>query len=69
MAKKAAIPYVNSPDRAVNQALAALKENVEIMNGSRPGYGMLPLLAPTATLAQVITAMNRIIDRLNYNGE
>lgn len=68
MAKKAAIPYTNSPDQAVNQALAAIKENVEIMNGSRPGYAVLPQLGATATLAQVITAVNLIVARLNYTG-
>lgn len=63
---KPAIPVVNTEDRTVNQAFAAIKENIELLTGSRPGSAPLPLLASTATLADVISAMNSLISRINY---
>jgi hypothetical protein len=69
MVKKYAIPTVNSPDQNVNTALAAIKMNIEVINGSRPGYSPLPLISSYASLSEVIVAVNKIIARLNFDGE
>jgi hypothetical protein len=45
--------------------LTALKENVEIMGGVRSAT--ISQLPTTATLPEVIVALNKIIDRLSPN--
>jgi len=69
MAKKQAIPTVNSADANTNSALAAIKMNIEIMNGSRPGYQQIALISTASSLSDVITAVNKLINRLNFDGE
>jgi hypothetical protein len=66
MAKKPAIPAVNSPDTAVSQAISALKENVEIITGARGGE-IRPLLN-TSTFDDLISKINEIIAKLNVSG-
>jgi hypothetical protein len=68
MAKKPAIPVINTPDRTMNQAMAAVKENIEIITGARAGSEQIISLSATATTAQIIAKINEIIGRLNYNG-
>ena len=46
--------------------LASLKENIEIIAGVR-STAISPL-APTATLPEVIVALNKVIDRLTPGG-
>lgn len=67
MAKKPGIPPVNTPDRTLNQAISALKENVEIITGARLGVSEIHVLEPTATNAQIIAKINEIITRLNVS--
>lgn len=67
MAKKPGIPPVNTPDRTLNQAISALKENIEIITGARLGISEIHLLEPTATTEQIITKINEIITRLNVS--
>ena len=61
--KKPAIPAVNVQDQSVAALLRPLKENVEIMTGARGGS--LTTLNSSATLGEVISKINEIIDRLN----
>jgi hypothetical protein len=61
--KKPAIPAVNVNDQSIAALLRPLKENVEILNGVRGGS--LTKLETNATLAQVISKLNDVIDRLN----
>lgn len=69
MGKRSAIPVVNSADPQINDAFAAVKENIELLNGSRSGSGgLITRLPATATLADCITTINQIITRLNYDG-
>jgi len=68
MAKKPAIPVLNSQDRTLNQVLAAVKENIEVITGARAGSAQIAPLGNTATNAQVIAKINEIIGRLNYDG-
>lgn len=61
--KKPAIPAVNVQDQSVAALLRPLKENVEILTGARGGS--LTTLNSSATLGEVISKINEIIDRLN----
>ncbi len=67
MAKKPGIPPVNTPDRTLNQAISAIKENIEIITGSRNGVGEIHVLEVTATTEQIIAKINEIITRLNVS--
>ena len=66
---KPGIPVVNTPDRTLNQAIASIKENIEIINGARIGVGELRTLDPAATLTEVVSKVNEIIARLNASGQ
>jgi hypothetical protein len=67
MARKPGIPPVNTPDKTLNQAISALKENVEIITGARLGVGEIRLLEATATNEQIISKINEVITRLNVS--
>ena len=67
MAKKPGIPAVNFSDRTLNQAISAIKENIEIITGARNGVGEISQLEPTATTAQIIAKINEVITRLNVS--
>jgi hypothetical protein len=68
MAKKPAIPVLNSQDRTLNQVVAAMKENIEVITGARAGSAQIETLGTTATTAQIVSKINEIIGRLNYDG-
>lgn len=62
--KKPAIPSVMAiADPRVAALLRPMKENLEILTGQRGGS--LTKLDDSATLSQVITKLNEVIDRLN----
>lgn len=67
--RKPGIPAVNTPDRTLNQAIAAIKENIETINGARIGIGEIVTLDPAATLTEAVTKINEIIVRLNASGQ
>ncbi len=67
--RKPGIPAVNTPDRTLNQAISAIKENIEIINGARIGIGEIVTLDPTASLSDVVSKINEIIVRLNASGQ
>lgn len=69
MIKKPAIPPFSSADRTLTLAINSLKENVEIMNGSRPGTTEIAQLASTASNAEIIAKINQIIAALNFSGQ
>ena len=68
MAKKPAIPVLNSSDRTLNQVLAAVKENIEVITGARAGYRQINSLDSSASITDIISKVNEIIARLNYDG-
>lgn len=68
MAKKPAIPVLNSSDRTLNQVLAAVKENIEVITGARAGYRQINPLDSSASITDIISKVNEIIARLNYDG-
>lgn len=61
--KKPAIPAVTVKDQQVASLLRPMKENIEILTGQRGGS--LTKLNDNATLAEVISKLNEVIDRLN----
>lgn len=67
MARKPGIPAVNFSDRTLNQAISALKENIEIITGARNGIGEIEALPADATNEQIIGKINEVISRLNVS--
>ena len=68
MARKPGIPSVLLQDQGLNSVVNALKENIEIITGSRIGVGEIRSLGANATNAQIISKINEIIARLNVSG-
>jgi hypothetical protein len=63
--KKPAIPsLLPIKDAAIAAVLSPMKENIEIINGSREG--VLTTLPADATLPQAVAKINEIIRRLNF---
>lgn len=61
--KKPSIPSINVKDGELQRVLLSLKENAEIINGTR--IGKITMLSSGATNIEVIDKINEIIDRLN----
>lgn len=61
--KKPSIPAITVVDQNIATPLRAIKENVEILTGKRGGS--LTKLNNSATLSEVISKLNEVIDRLN----
>lgn len=66
--KKPGIPAVNTTDRTLNQSIAAIKECMEIITGARVGIPEIHTLGATASLSEVISKVNEVIQRLNASG-
>jgi hypothetical protein len=62
---KAGVPTHNTQDPALNRVLAALKQNVDEVTGQSRNVPALAALPSTASLADVIAAVNKIIARLD----
>jgi hypothetical protein len=62
---KAGVPTPNTQDPSLNRVLAALKQNVDELTGQSRNMPDLAPLPATATLADVIAAVNKIIARLD----
>lgn len=69
MARKPGIPSVILQDQGLNAVVGALKENIEIITGSRLGVGEIKQLAAPATNDQIVAKLNEIIVRLNVSGK
>jgi hypothetical protein len=67
--KKPGIPIVNTGDRAVILALNAMKENIELITGVRPGTRQISTLGTSASTSDMISKINEIVTRINYSGE
>lgn len=67
--RKPGIPAAASQDLRLYPFLTAIKENIEIITGARPGISEIQQLASTATLADVINKINEIVVRLNASGK
>lgn len=69
MIKKPAIPPYSSADKTLTQAITAMRENIEIMTGARPGTRQINQLGTTATNDEIIAKINEIVVALNYSGQ
>jgi hypothetical protein len=69
MIKKPSIPVYSSADKTLTLAITAIKENIEIMNGSRPGTSQMNQLSTTASNTEIISKINEIIAALNFSGK
>jgi hypothetical protein len=52
-------------DPSTREALLAMKENIELLTGKRGRKVRLTPVEDSATLADVIIALNKVIDRLS----
>lgn len=66
--KKPAIPGTGSLPLNLVQVIEPMKQNIEMVTGARPGSVALTALPATATLADVITQLNKILSRINQAG-
>lgn len=67
--KKPAIPIVNTGERSVILALSAIRENIELLTGMRPGISEISPLGNAASTTDIISKINEIVTRLNYSGK
>jgi hypothetical protein len=68
MPKKPGIPSVATPDPKINSLMIAMKENIELITGARPGISELTPLTTGATNAEIVVKINEIVSRLNASG-
>lgn len=61
---KSAIGSVNTPNPALNQALAAIKQNLDQITGQTKDSKRMEPLLPNATSAEIIARLNEIAARL-----
>jgi hypothetical protein len=62
--KKAAIPTVRTGQPNVDRAFDSIKQTLDSITGQARNVERLQPLPQTATLQQVITRLNEIVDRL-----
>lgn len=65
---KPSIPGTSSLQREVAMFIEPIKANIELITGARPGAVSLAPLPSTATLADVITQLNKILSRIEHSG-
>jgi hypothetical protein len=65
---KPSIPGTGSLQREIGMFIEPIKANIELITGSRPGAVSLTPLPATATLADVITQLNKILSRIEHSG-
>ena len=64
MSKRAAVPAVNSGNAAVDKFAAIVKQNSDWLTGQGQNTPVLVPLNSTATLAEVIAQINKILIRI-----
>ena len=64
MSKKAAIPVVRTGQPELDRALAAIKQNVDAIVGQARNVDKIDPLPANASLADVISRLNLIVERL-----
>ena len=63
--KKQGIPTLATGNSAIDQFAAAVKANLDDVTGQHKNSKILVRLPNTATLTDLITAYNNVVDRLN----
>lgn len=64
--RKPSIPSTHFLQGEMSRLMSPIKENLEIITGVRGGQ--LTALSDTASTAEIITAINAIIAKLNVSG-
>ncbi len=62
--RKPAIPVIPGKDKEIEAVLRPIKETLEMLTGVRGGR--IERLSKDATISDVITKLNEVIDRINY---
>ena len=65
MGKLTAVPPVTSAEPSVQAFSEAVRYNLQVIAGQQQGVKPLQALPQTATLAEVIAALNQVIARLS----
>lgn len=65
---KPSIPGTGSLPRELGVFIEPIKANIELITGARPGAVSLDPLPSTATLADVIVQLNKILSRIEHSG-
>lgn len=65
---KPSIPGTGALPRELAIFIEPVKQNIELITGARPGAVTIDPLPPTATLADVITQLNKILSRIEHSG-
>lgn len=65
---KPSIPGTGSLQREIAMFIEPIKANVELITGARPGAVSIDPLPATATLADVIVQLNKILSRIEHSG-
>ena len=63
--KKQSVPALATGNSAIDQFASAVKANIDDVTGQHKNSQVLMKLQLTATLTDVITAYNKVVDRLN----
>lgn len=66
--RKPSIPPTSNLPLDLARVVEPMKQNIEIITGSRPGSETIDPLPTTATLAQVIAQLNLILSRIEHSG-
>lgn len=66
--RKPAIPPTSMLPLELARVVEPMKQNIELVTGARPGAVSLSPLPSTATLADVITQLNKILSRIEHSG-
>lgn len=66
--RKPAIPPTSNLPLDIARVVEPMKQNIELVTGSRPGAVSISPLPSTATLADCITQLNLILSRIEHSG-
>lgn len=66
--RKPAIPGTGNLALDIARVVEPLKANVELITGARPGAVSIDPLPATATLADVVVQLNKILSRIEHSG-
>lgn len=66
--RKPAIPPTSGLALEIARVVEPMKQNIEMVTGARPGAVSISPLPATATLADCITQLNKILSRIEHSG-
>ena len=66
--RKPSSPPTSTLPLDIARVVEPMKQNIEMVTGARPGVDPINPLPATATLADVIVQMNKILSRIEHSG-